>query len=87
VLASASRVMSRVVTAQHQRAAGALRKQLAKFQDMELLLQIGEYKAGSDAEADAAIRNIGPIRQFLQQPPQDLSSFEASTRSLAELMR
>ena len=87
VLSSASRVMSRVVTAQHQRAAGALRKQLAKFQDMELLLQIGEYKAGSDAEADAAIRNIGPIRQFLQQPPQDLSTFEASTHALAELMR
>jgi ATP synthase in type III secretion protein N len=87
VLSSASRVMSRVVTAQHQRAAGALRKQLAKFQEMELLLQIGEYKAGSDAEADAAIRNIGPIRQFLQQPPQDLSTFENSIRALAELMR
>jgi len=87
VLASASRVMSRVVTAQHQRTAGALRKQLAKYQEMELLLQIGEYKAGSDAEADAAIRNIGNIRQFLQQPPHDLCSFEESTRALAELMR
>ena len=87
VLASASRLMPRVVTAQHQRAAAALRKQLAKYQDMELLLQIGEYKAGSDAETDAAVRNIGPIRQFLQQSPRDLSGFESSTRALAELMR
>jgi type III secretion protein N (ATPase) len=87
VLASASRVMSRVTKVQHQREAGALRKQLAKYQEMELLLQIGEYKAGSDAEADAAIRNIQPIRKFLQQPPHDLSGFDASLRSLAELMK
>jgi type III secretion protein N (ATPase) len=87
VLASASRVMSRVVSEQHQRVAGALRKQLAKYQEMELLLQIGEYKKGSDAEADAAIRNIQPIRQFLQQSSQSLSGFDESLGALMELMK
>lgn len=87
VLASASRVMSRVASAQHQRAAAALRRQLARYQDLELLLQIGEYKSGSDAEADAAIRNIGSIRQFLQQQPTQLTGFDENIRALAELMK
>ncbi len=87
VLASASRVMSRVASAQHQRAAAALRRQLAKYQELELLLQIGEYKSGSDSEADAAIRNIGSIRQFLQQHPHSLTGFDENIRGLAELMK
>jgi ATP synthase in type III secretion protein N len=76
-----------VASAQHQRAAAALRRQLARYQDLELLLQIGEYKSGSDAEADAAIRNIGSIRQFLQQQPTELTGFEENIRALAELMK
>jgi ATP synthase in type III secretion protein N len=87
VLASASRVMSRVASAQHQRAAAALRRQLARYQDLELLLQIGEYKSGSDPEADAAIRNIGSVRQFLQQQPASLTGFDENIRGLAELMK
>ena len=48
VLTSLSRMMPRVVDPTHQRAAGQLRKYLAKYQDIELLLQLGEYKRGSD---------------------------------------
>lgn len=87
VLASASRVMSRVASCQHQRSAAALRRQLARYQDLELLLQIGEYKSGGDSEADAAIRNIGSIRQFLQQQPANLTGFDENIRALAELMK
>lgn len=85
VLASASRVMPRVVGDVHQRAAGQLRKHLAKFNEIELLVQLGEYKPGSDADADAAIEKNPAIRQLLQQPAQQLSSFEQAEAALRKL--
>lgn len=72
VLTSLSRTMPRVVDPAHQRAAGQLRKVLAKYNDIELLLQLGEYKRGSDPDADMAIDRIGPVRKLLQQPPGEL---------------
>ncbi len=87
VLASASRVMSRVAQPAHLRAAGLLRKHLAKYQDVELLLQIGEYKKGSDAEADEAIRVIPAIRKLLQQPAEQLARFDESVAALTGMLK
>jgi len=82
VLASASRVMPRVAQPAHLRAAAALRKQLRKYQDLELLLQSGQYEKGADAEVDEAIRNISGIRKLLQQPPDHLAKFDESIAAL-----
>jgi len=86
VLASVSRTMPRVADAHHLQAAALLRRQLAKFQEIELLVQIGEYQSGADAEADAALRNIERIRQFLRQPAQALAGFEDNLRALLALV-
>jgi ATP synthase in type III secretion protein N len=85
VLASASRVMTRVVDARHLEAAANLRRQLAKYQEIELLVRIGEYKTGTDSEADTAIQNIGRIRQFLQQSARELSRFDDAVATLTRL--
>ncbi len=85
VLTSLSRVMTRVVDEPHQRAAGQLRKYLAKYQDIELLLQLGEYKRGTDPDADVAIEKIGPMRQLLQQPAGELVPFAKSAEALRRL--
>jgi type III secretion protein N (ATPase) len=87
VLASASRVMPRVAQPAHLRAAGLLRKHLAKYQDVELLLQIGEYKRGSDADADEAIRNIPVIRKLLQQSSEQRSGFDESVAALVGMLK
>jgi type III secretion protein N (ATPase) len=87
VLASASRVMPRVAQPSHLRAAGLLRKHLAKYQDIELLLQIGEYKRGSDADADEAIRNIPVIRKLLQQASEQRSGFDESVAALIGMLK
>ena len=87
VLASASRVMPRVAQPAHLHAAALMRKQLAKYQDVELLLQIGEYKRGSDAEADEAIRNIPAIRKLLQQPADQLSGFDDNVMALSGVVK
>jgi type III secretion protein N (ATPase) len=85
VLASASRTMNRVTTSVHRDAAAALRRQLAKYQEIELLLQIGEYKSGADPAADQAIRNIDRIRGLLRQPAERSDAFDENVRALVEL--
>ena len=84
VLNSASRTMGRVAQPLHLKAAANLRRQLAKFQEMELLVQIGEYKGGTDPEADEAIRNIGRIRQLLQQPADQLCGYDEAVAQLTQ---
>ncbi|MBJ7575629.1 FliI/YscN family ATPase [Luteimonas sp. MC1828] len=85
VLTSLSRTMPRVVDGAHQRAAGQLRKLLAKYQDIELLIQLGEYKRGTDPDADAAIEKIGAIRKLLQQSSTELVPFAQSADALRKL--
>ncbi|WP_454764108.1 FliI/YscN family ATPase [Cupriavidus campinensis] len=84
VLQSVSRVMPQVAAAAHQQDAQRLRQLLAKFQDMELLLQIGEYRPGADAVADAAVGAIGAIRAFLTQPAIRLDTFAGALARLAQ---
>jgi len=84
VLHSVSRVMPQVAAAGHQQDAQRLRQLLAKFQDMELLLQIGEYRPGADAVADAAVGAIGAIRAFLTQPAIRLDTFAGALARLAQ---
>jgi len=68
VLASISRVMPLVASREHCAAAARFRSLLAKYQEMELLVQIGEYKPGGDALADEAIRARPAMLEFLSQP-------------------
>jgi flagellum-specific ATP synthase len=67
ILASLSRVMTEVATAEHIKAAQRLRSLQATYQEAEDLINIGAYAKGSNPEIDQAIdRNIG-IRDFLRQ--------------------
>ncbi|MET0351951.1 MAG: FliI/YscN family ATPase [Rhizobacter sp.] len=68
VLASVSRVMPLVVTPEHREAASRCRALLAAYQDVELLVQIGEYREGSDPQADEAVRRRADLQAFLRQP-------------------
>ncbi|MCZ0944084.1 MAG: type III secretion system ATPase SctN [Gammaproteobacteria bacterium] len=76
VLGSVSRVMNNIVDEEHLRVAGRLRELLAKHQSVELLLKIGEYKQGSDADADEAVRKVDQINAVLKQGLHEFSSFE-----------
>lgn len=85
VLASTSRVMSAVVGMTHMETANHIRKLLAKYNEVELLVRIGEYKEGADPIADEAVRKIDSINRFLQQDAQTYETFEQSLQSLREL--
>jgi ATP synthase in type III secretion protein N len=85
VLASLSRVATQVTSGAQQRAASKLRDWLAKFNDVELLVQVGEYRSGSDALADQAVERVPHIRSWLQQSPLALSPLARTLSGLASL--
>ena len=74
VLRSKSRVMTRVTSAAHRVSADRVRGWLAKYREVELLLQIGEYRHGQNAETDRAIAMHAAIEAFLRQPASQHSS-------------
>ncbi|ATB56999.1 ATP synthase [Xanthomonas citri pv. fuscans] len=85
VLASLSRVMSQIVPSDHSQAARQLRRLLAKYNEVETLVQVGEYRQGSDAVADEAIDRIDAIRDFLSQPTDQLSAYDSTLEQLASV--
>ncbi|HET9642762.1 MAG TPA: FliI/YscN family ATPase [Burkholderiaceae bacterium] len=86
VLASASRVFTRVATPAHRADALRLRALMAKHAEIRFLLQVGEYKAGSDALADAAIERWPRIEALLRQPPETGTPFDETLRQLREVV-
>ncbi len=76
ILASVSRVMSMVTTPEHRAAAGRMRELIAKYQEIELLIKIGEYNRGADSLADQAIDRIKQINDFLRQGTDDQFDFD-----------
>lgn len=81
-LASVSRVFSRVASPAHRQAAARARELMARYAEIEFLLRVGEYKAGSDALADEAIARQAAIRALLCQPPDEASPFDEALRRL-----
>ena len=87
VLASVSRVMNAIVTKEHKEAAQQLRKILAKYAEIELLVQLGEYKKGTDAEADFALSHIDAVNAFLKQGLDERSGFEETLAALKKTVK
>lgn len=75
VLASRSRVMDAVVSPDHKARATRMRELLARYAEAEFLLQVGEYKSGSDETTDEAIEKIGDLRAFLKQASDEFTGF------------
>ncbi|ARA81132.1 ATP synthase [Pseudomonas amygdali pv. tabaci str. ATCC 11528] len=84
VLRSRSRLMDHIATAEHRQLASRLRELIARRQEIELLIQVGEYAAGSDPIADEAIARHSPIEAFLRQPP---SEHDSLAQTLARLRK
>jgi len=67
VRTSVSRLMSQLVNEDLARAARQARQWLAKYEDAELLMQIGEYQQGNDRQLDEAVGAYPELMEFLRQ--------------------
>lgn len=85
VLASVSRVLPQIVDRPHLELIGKLREVLANYKKNELLIRIGEYKPGSDKNADFALKYIDKVNRFLKQQVEEKCSMEETLRQLKAL--
>lgn len=85
VLASVSRILPHIVDRQHLDLIGKVREVLANYKKNELLIRIGEYKPGSDKNADFALKYIDKVNRFLKQSLEEKPSLEETLRMLKGL--
>ena len=86
VLKSISRLFDRVADAEHVRQARRLRELMAKFDEVEMLIRIGEFHRGVDAMADTAVDRRVAIERFLQQASVHHNSLQETLSQLAEVV-
>ena len=82
VLQSISRCQSAIIPKDHKQAAAKLREILAKYQEVELLLKIGEYQKGADRATDEAIAKIDAVNGFLKQALDDVPEYNDTIQRL-----
>lgn len=87
ILASVSRLMTSIASPEHLRSAGRIRQLMSKYQEVELLVRIGEYKSGNDPIADEAIRKLDAINGFLRQGLRENNSFPATLQAMQQLVK
>jgi type III secretion protein N (ATPase) len=86
VLASTSRVMNSIVDREHRTAAGRLRELLSKYEEVELLVRVGEFKKGVDKVADEALDKHDALVDFLKQATDERADFAETIGNLRKLV-
>ena len=59
---------------------------MSKYEEIELLVKVGEYKQGADPLADEAIRKIDAIRTFLKQRTDELVPLNQTISQLQQIV-
>jgi ATP synthase in type III secretion protein N len=84
---SLSRIANRIVEKEHLQSAANFRRLLAKQKELDLLVKLGEYTEGKDADSDLAISVQSQMMEFLQQDVNASVPWQESVDSLAECIR
>ncbi|MGI4815226.1 MAG: FliI/YscN family ATPase [Janthinobacterium lividum] len=87
VLKSRSRVMTQVADAAQLAAAQRVRALLAKHEEIELLVSLGDYQRGHDALGDEALDRIDALRAFLAQDLRQVEQHDAMRVALERVLR
>jgi flagellum-specific ATP synthase len=86
ILKSVSRTMPRSANPDYLPVIMRGRQVMATYADMEELIRLGAYRAGSSPEVDEAIRLHDPLEAFLRQAKEEKSSLEDGYRRLAQIL-
>lgn len=82
VLNSVSRVSSQVCEPDHLHLAGAVRRILAKIEELQIFVDLGEYQAGENFENDRAMDLRDPILAWLCQRGDEHTRFDKIIQEL-----
>ncbi|CND83647.1 type III secretion system ATPase SctN [Yersinia nurmii] len=84
ILRSVSRVTSQVCQPPHLRSAAEVRRMLAKIEELQIFVDLGEYSPGENAENDRAIQRRDDLFRWLCQPVEEHAVFENTLSQLHE---
>ena len=85
VLASLSRLGTKVTDADEQAAAGSLRRLLATYTEAEDLINVGAYVEGSNPQIDRAVSKIEDINNFLIQLVEEKAPIRETVSRLGQI--
>ena len=86
ILKSVSRTMPKSADPAFWPTIQRARQVMATYNDMEELIRLGAYRAGSSAEVDEAIRLHEPLEGFLRQRKDESASLADGYRQLAQIL-
>ncbi|MBX9346853.1 type III secretion system ATPase SctN [Chromobacterium piscinae] len=86
VLKSASRVAGQVCADAHLQAASGVRGLMARLEELQVFIDLGEYRQGENADNDRAMQAREALRQWLRQPLAQNSPFDSTLRGMHELI-
>ena len=84
-LGSVSRVARDVIDRQHDAARTEVLRLMAAYREVEDLVNIGAYAAGSNPDFDLAIEMKAAIDALLKQKPEEPATFDATRKLLMQL--
>lgn len=87
VLASLSRTMSNVVDPEQMALSRKFRQLMAAFNQVDMLIRLGEYEPGNDPLTDAAVQSQDAINAFLQQSNHDPEPYIHMLNKLEDTVR
>ncbi|KVC71755.1 type III secretion system ATPase SctN [Burkholderia ubonensis] len=84
VLQSASRLFDEVATSDHQAWARQFRGHLARLDEMQILVDLGEYRPGENPDNDRAMAKRGALDHFLRQPLNECAEWADTLERMRE---
>src|SRR5260370_2480823 len=86
ILKSVSRTMPKSADPVYLPTITRARQVMATYADMEELIRLGAYRAGSSAEGDEAIRLHEPLEGFLRQAKAEVTGLKEGYRQLERIL-
>lgn len=87
VLKSTSRVAGQVTDAAHQALAVGIRTLMGRLEELQIFIDLGEYRQGENAENDQVMKARDPLRKWLCQSLHENSPFTKTLSGMHAITR
>lgn len=86
VLRSISRVFGQVTVGEHRELAGRIRGLMTTLEDLQVFLDLGEYKPGQNSDNDRAMNARAGLMQWLRQSVGSSSDFRETLKGMKNIV-
>lgn len=87
VLRSVSRVFGQVTDEYHKRLAAQVRKMLTTLEELQVFIELGEYKSGQNAENDHAMNARSTLMEWMRQTLDESTDFSQMLEGMCQIVK